>query len=336
MNEETAKDDEISLIDLFAVLWHRKKMIITITLIAAIGVVIFSILSIVLPPKISPLPNEYTPAALMLINDSSSSGGGLSSMLGNMGGLASLAGINLPSGSNFSQLATFLVGTNSMLDSVVDNFNLIERYKIKKYPRAESRKELKKLLKSSFDSTNGVLTISFTDIDPVFAQEVVNYCTIYLEKRFEEFGLDKNKVEKDNLELNIDNTFQRILQLEEESRRLEQSVAFGSLSGGLPVITAEISRLSIELEAQRQIYVQLKVQYELLMVNMASERPIFQILEMAEVPDKKSGPGRGLLCIIITLAAGFFAVFLAFVLNAAAGIKNDPKVLAKLGRKNEK
>ncbi|MHB9292871.1 hypothetical protein Holit_01984 [Hollandina sp. SP2] len=33
------EDDEINLIDLFAVLWHRKVMILVITIIAAVGVV---------------------------------------------------------------------------------------------------------------------------------------------------------------------------------------------------------------------------------------------------------------------------------------------------------
>jgi uncharacterized protein involved in exopolysaccharide biosynthesis len=63
---------------------------------------------------------------------------------------------------------------------------------------------------------------------------------------------------------------------------------------------------------------------------MASENPVFQILEMAEAPDMKSGPGRGMLCVIVVFAAGFFAVFLAFVLNAVSNIKNDPDAMAKL------
>ncbi|GHU72215.1 hypothetical protein FACS189450_09590 [Spirochaetia bacterium] len=50
MPEEQSTEDEISLIDLFAVLWHRKVMIITITIIAAIGVVVFAVISIILPP----------------------------------------------------------------------------------------------------------------------------------------------------------------------------------------------------------------------------------------------------------------------------------------------
>jgi len=334
MEEEAKKEEsEISLIDLFAVLWQRKKMIITVTLAAAIGVVIFSIISIVLPPTISPLPNRYTSRALMLI-DNKSSGGGVSSMFGGMGGLASLAGVNLPVSASFSELAVFLVGTNSLLDSVVDEFDLITRYKIKKHPRAESRKELKKYLQASYDDRSGVMAVSFTDIDPVFARDVVDFCVIFLTKRFDELGLDKNKIARENLEVNIANTYKEILQLEEESRRLERSVAFGAASGGFPPITTEVNRISMELTTKRQVHTQLTVQNEMLKVEMTSESPMFQVLEMAEVPDKKSKPSRGILCIAVTFAAGFFAVFLAFALNAIANIKNDPEAMAKLRKKS--
>jgi vacuolar-type H+-ATPase subunit I/STV1 len=37
-----------------------------------------------------------------------------------------------------------------------------------------------------------------------------------------------------------------------------------------------------------------------------------------------------MLCIIVTLAAGFFSVFLAFVLNAIENIRKDPEAMAKL------
>ena len=62
-------DDEISLIDLFAVLWKRKKMIIWITIASMIGVVIFSVISLLLPPEKSYLPNEYTVYSTMLIKE---------------------------------------------------------------------------------------------------------------------------------------------------------------------------------------------------------------------------------------------------------------------------
>jgi len=334
ITDKSGQDDEISLLDLFAVLWHRRWMIIIITMVAAIGVAIYAIISLKLPPEKSPLPNLYTPKALMLIDNKSSSGG-LSSMISasGMGGLASLAGVNVSGSASNSQLATFLVGTNSLLDSVVDKFGLIEKYKIKKSPRAASRKLLKNLLKADFDTKSGVFTVSFTDIDPAFARDVVNYCTDHLEKRFDELGIDKNKIEKENLEKNIANTLREIQLLEEESRELERSVSYAA--GRLPAITMDINRIAMELTAQRQVYTQLKVQYELLKVTMASERPVFQILEMAEIPDQKSKPSRGMLCIIVVFAAAFFAVFLAFVLNAVSNIKNDPEAMAKLRRTND-
>jgi uncharacterized protein involved in exopolysaccharide biosynthesis len=327
--ERKTEDDEISLIDLFAVLWRRRVMIIVITLIAAIGVVTYSVISLVLPPETSPLPNVYTPKALMLINNSASSGSSLSSMIASsgLGGLAGLAGIS--TGASSSQLAVYLVGTNSLLDAVAKRFDLITRYEIEKFPLETSRMILKEKLSAEIDNTSGVFSISFTDMDPQFAQSVVNFCVGYLETRFNELGLDKNKLEKENLEKNIANTFKAIQDLEAESHRLEQSVNRVA-AADIPAITMETNRIVLELAAQRQVYTQLVVQYEILKVTMASEKPVFQVLEYAEVPEIKSGPSRGMLCIIVTFAAGFFSVFLAFVLNAVSNIRKDPAAMAKL------
>ena len=324
-------NDEISLIDLFAVLWHRKKMIIIITLIGAVGSVVFSIISLVLPSEISPLPNLYTSEATMLISDSSSQNNGLTAAISasGLGGLAGLAGINV--GTTFGQLAIHMVGSNFLLDAVVDEFDLITRYKIDidKSPRTESRKALRSSLEAAIDDKSGVFTIRFTDKDPAFAQSIVNFCVLFLEQRFSDLGLDTKKLEERNLDENIRNTFREIQNLEVEAQRLGNSVNM-AMGGYIPAITLEVSRLEMELETYRKIYTQLRVQHEVLKVNLASERPIFQILEMAEIPDQKSKPGRGLLCIIVTFASGFFAVFLAFVLNAIDNIRKDPEAMAKL------
>jgi hypothetical protein len=37
-----------------------------------------------------------------------------------------------------------------------------------------------------------------------------------------------------------------------------------------------------------------------------------------------------MICVIVTFAAGFFSVFLAFVLNAISNIRKDPEAMAKL------
>ena len=327
------QEEEISLLDLFAVLWNRKKLIIVTTLIGMIFILVFSILSLVIPPEKSFLPNKYTPKAQMLINDGDSSSGGLSSMLSSsgLGSLASMAGVNVGSGgATNSALAGYLVHSYTIMDSVIEKFNLIERYKIKKYPKTESRKALKKVLLTNFDEDTGVFTVSFEDIDPAFACDVINYTVDLLEKRFIELGVDKNQLSKTNLEENIQTSYNNIINLQKQIQELELSVSNPYARTDASNVAMDTTMLKMELEVQEKLYAGLKAQYESLKISMASEQPVFQILEYAEVPDKKSGPSRGKLCIIVAFAAFFLSVFLAFLLNAIENIKKDPQAMAKL------
>lgn len=338
-NTRIQEEDEISLIDLFAVLLHYKWMIIVLSAVAAVGSVIFAVASIKMSPEKSPMPNVYTPKAEMLIQESSSGGGGLSAALSSsgLGSLASLAGVNVGSGgSSNAKLATYLITSDALLDAVTDEFKLIEKYKIEKSVRANSRAALKKVLKADSDADSGVFVVSFTDIDPVFAQSVVNFVVDWMSKKFDELGLDNNKIKKENLERNIQSSYNEILRIEREVKKLGASVGYGNNAWDIPSITTGAARLQLELEAQKQVYTQLKTQYELLKVQMQSETPVFQILARPEIPDMKSGPSRGKLCIIVTFAAFFMSVFLAFALNAWKNIKNDPEAVEKLNLKKGK
>ena len=329
MNEvETKNEDEISLIDLFAVLLKRKWMIFGITVAGAVLVVLISIISLVLPPKKSFLPNKYTPKAQMLINDDKGSGASLE----NLSSLASMAGFNIGGGGGVSNssLATYLVNSNTIQDAVIAKFNFIEEWEIKKSPVESSRKALKEKLHSNFDDETGVFTLSFEDIDPALGRDVVNYVVELLEKRFKELGVDKNQLQKTNLEENINTTYNEIVTLQKQIHEIESSVQNVYNPYNTPSIVMDATLVKTELAVQEEVYKQLKVQYESLKGTMASEKPVFQILEYAEIPDMKSGPSRGKLCIIVTFAAFFISVFLAFLLNAIENIKNDPEAMAKL------
>ena len=79
-------DDEIDLRELFVVLWAGKIKIIAITVVFVVASVIYAL----------SVPNQYE--ATVLLAPAKSGGGGLSGALGQMGGLASLAGISLGGG----------------------------------------------------------------------------------------------------------------------------------------------------------------------------------------------------------------------------------------------
>lgn len=329
---ENRNKDDISFIDLFVILWKRKWFVIGVTLAAIIGVVLYSVISLKMPPDKTYMPNLYTPEAQMLINDKNSgssnmfSGGGVSS-------IASLVGVSVGESATNSALAEYLVFSNSFLDSIVDKFNLIEVYEIDKYPKFSSRKVLREKLKTRFDGSTGVFTVSFTDKDPYFACDVINFVVTSLEKRFLEIGVDKDLLSKVNLEENIRHSYDEILKLQKQIQELEMSVSNGYNPSGIPSIMMDTSLLKMELTVQEQIYTGLKTQYESLKVSMASEQPVFQILEYAEVPDRKSGPSRGKLCIIVTLIAFCCSVAYVYLVYALRKMKNDPEIQIKFKEK---
>lgn len=328
-DSSSENNDEISLIDLFAVLLKRKWMIIIITMLAAVFVFVYSVISLMLPPEKSYLPNEYTVTANMLIKDSDSSGPSLS---GTASAAASMMGINLSSGgSSVSSLVLYLTSSNPFYDAIAQQFDLYTKYEFKKSPVANTRNALKKVISTNYDEESSVFSISFKDIDPEFAVQVVNYGVDWLSNRLEELGVDTNLITKENLEKNLDISWNEIIKLTRQIADLQDGVAQGKFVWSKD-LTIEQNKLELELSAQKSVYTQLKSQLELLKVNMQTETPSFQILERPSIPDIKSGPSRGKLCIIVTFAAFFISVFLAFLLNAIENIKKDPEAMAKLSQ----
>lgn len=330
--EHDINDDseEISLLDLAAVLWHWKWLIIGLTAVISIAAFTYCFIGKVMPPEDSFMPDVYTSTAFMRIQSSgSSSGGALASML-QQSGFGALAGVT--GSDNTQQLALYIAGSNSFLDTIAAELHIVEKYKIKKFIKTESRNTVKALLKAKMDDKSGVFVLAATHIEPEFAQKAVLLAVDYYEKRFAELGLDTKVQEKQNLEKSLEQSFNEIKRLEQEAGDLENKIA---QSGGIKGAALAMEQIKREISVQERVYGQLKAQYELLKVEMASETPVFQILDMPEIPEKKSGPSRAKICIIAFGAGLFFSIFLAFLLNALQEIWKDPVFRAKLLRKRE-
>lgn len=326
---DTQKDmenDEISLIDLFAVIWCRKILIIGITVCAMVGSFLYAFIGKKLPPEKSFMPDVYTSTAFMRIRteDKADTLGMLAS-----GSLVGLIGGGVAGKDSNHQLALYIADSNSFLDAVADEFNITEKYKITSFSTTKSRDIIRSGLKVKMDEKTGIFSIAFTHIDSEFAQQVVLFIVEYYEKRFAEMGLDKKLREKENLEKTLLQTLDEIKRLEQESVDLENKVFRSPSITGIALTIEQIKR---EIGVQEQIYGQLKTQYELLKVKMASELPLFQVLDMPEIPEKKSGPSRAKFCIIVSAAGFFFSIFLAFLLNAIQNMLADHIVLSKFKR----
>ncbi len=398
--QSSTKEDTISLLDLFAVIVKRRRLIVVTTLLAALLIVLFSIYTIKMPPdsRWNPLPNVYKPKVEVLLQDSSSSSSILSSLSSELGTLASLAGLT-KTGSSSADLAQALLKGNTIIDQVVEEFNIKERVKNSKTPLTASRDFVRKPLKAEFTSTTGILSITYESIDPEFATAVINRLVDLLEMRFKSLTMEKLTRKKTFLEDRLkeveaelmkaqravvnfqrkygvidlgvqaeeqikqyttltSSLFQKELELQtlkeylrdtdpqvvrmkneiEVSKRLLQEMKSGfkefSLQGipqdKMPEVATEYYNLERDLSIQAEIYKLLRQQYETSKIEETDNTKTFQIIEKAEVPEVKSGPGRGKVCMIVTIAAFFLSIFVAFILEYFDRVKRNPEEAEKL------
>ena len=112
-----AMDDEIDLKELFMVLWSGKWLICAITGVAAAASVAIALM----------LPNIYTANALLA--PAEQSGGGMSALMQQYGGLASLAGCRYPGGEEGSraQLGMQLMKSRAFIGDFVERRDILPR-----------------------------------------------------------------------------------------------------------------------------------------------------------------------------------------------------------------
>ncbi|MGL1890242.1 MAG: hypothetical protein OCD02_01380 [Spirochaetaceae bacterium] len=98
----------------------------------------------------------------------------------------------------------------------------------------------------------------------------------------------------------------------------------------LPKLALELKKLELEAGVQLAGYTALVQQSETLKITAEGTGSTFQVLELAEVPEMKSGPGRAKSCIIVTFVGFFCSIFFVFLKEVWLNIKNDPEKMKKL------
>lgn len=98
----------------------------------------------------------------------------------------------------------------------------------------------------------------------------------------------------------------------------------------LPELSLELGNLMSEIDIQKAVYKTIIQQYETLKLTAGGTGPTFQVLEKADIPEIKSGPSRGKLCVIVTFSGFFFSIFFVFIKEVFINIKNDPEKMKRL------
>ncbi len=170
---ETGAEEEINLLELLLVLARNWRMIVGVPIVVAIITAIYSLL----------LPNIYTAKAMILSNDEG--GGMMSTMLAQMGGLASLAGGM--GGATKADLYIAIMKSETVKDSLIDRFKLMELYKAKLRTSVYNALDGKSVI--SPGKKDGIITIAVSDKDPKLAAEIANAYVEELGKRAIKLGM---------------------------------------------------------------------------------------------------------------------------------------------------
>lgn len=159
---EASQVDEISLLDLLIVLAKRRRTILWFTVAcAALGIVVSFI-----------VPKRYTATVTLLPpRQESSLSSMLASQLGNLGGMAALAGGSLGL-KNPNDMYVAMFQSQTAEDAMIKRFNLMQEYH-KRY-LSDARKEFEHYATVDGSTKDGLIHISVEDRDPKRAADLAN------------------------------------------------------------------------------------------------------------------------------------------------------------------
>ena len=202
------EDEEISLLDIFNILWSRKLMIFLITALfgaCAMGYAFF------LAPVTYKADCRIAPQG----GDNS----GRSSVLAQLGGVADFLGLS--GGSSSSGMILGLLEGDTLADSIIERFNLMEKFSSD--IRVQVRAAVKGMIQAESDRTSGIITISTINKDPEFAAEFVNGVVDELDKRLLDFSFADALTRKEFFETQLVQAQQELTDAENALLKYQES-----------------------------------------------------------------------------------------------------------------
>ncbi|TGN39942.1 Wzz/FepE/Etk N-terminal domain-containing protein [Marinobacter confluentis] len=291
-------DDEIDLRELFATLWRGKWIIIATTIIFAAGGVFYALSK----------PNIYQANVLLAPSQDE---GGSRGLGGQLGGLASLAGINIGGGgTNQTVMAKEVLQSRAFLTDFIHRHNLT----------------VPLMTTKAWDMRNEKWVIDREVYNPETQEWLIDHDGESLKptdwdmvKKFKEnhLSLSENK-DTGMVSLRIKSQAPPVAKqwaewlvqdINEHMR--EQDVQ--KAEARIDYLEAKLSETNIA--GMQQVFYQLiESETRTVMLASAQQEYVFETVDPAVVPQEKSEPKRALIAVIATMLGGMLGVFTVFIL----------------------
>jgi|TARA_B110000914_G_scaffold82652_1_gene72743 LPS O-antigen subunit length determinant protein (WzzB/FepE family) len=295
-------DDEIDLRELFAVLWVGKIKIIAISALFAVASVIYAL----------SVPNQYK--ATVLLAPAQSSGGALSGSLGQLGGLASLAGVSIGGGeSSEAQIAQEIMKSWSFIEGfIADNDLAVEVFAADGWSKGSNELQINN---DVYDTQNKQWLIENEAglVGPPSSWKL-------FEKFSEQLAVSEEKksglvsVSMEYYSPKIAKQWLDMYVSAVNAHMQQRKVA--EVTNNISYLQAQIEKTSIA-EMREIFYTIIEEQTKNKMVAEASPEYAFVAVSPSMVPEQKSQPKRALICILGTLLGGMLSVLLVLIMHYA-------------------
>lgn len=291
------EEDELSLIDLWNIVWKRKWLWLTFGPFFAVLGVFYALNQ----------PEIFRGEATLLPNSEEQSGGGLAALAGQFGGLASMAGINVGGGGSTETAIATLKSRQFLTPFISDEERLraifpeewdieSKTWTVSKERRQDDNKPTKleayerftkECLKVSEDKKTGIVTLAIELTDPSLTAEWTNELANLLNAHLREQA--KTEAEKNLAYLNKQLTETRVLEIKES------------------------------------LYGLIENQTKNAMLANAKEDYAFRVIDPAVIPEQRVSPKRSLIVVSAGMLGGFLGIFLCFVLHFVDTAKTQQK-----------
>ena len=269
---EPVQDDTFTVLDLVLVLVRRRRLIVATTGIAAVVVLAYNILAMVIDPE-SPwnlLPNRYTASVRVMITDDGpdygSAAASLLSQIPATGGLADFASLLAPAASTDANLAQELLIGREILDALAKQQGFITDASDGDEIFL-ARERLEKSLATDYLFDSELLVISYEHFYPDEAADGLSFAVARLRDKMHRLTIDRVRRRKAFLE-------ERLAAVEQDRTSAQNALIAFQREFGVVNLTAQ-SESAIEnlTTLKTELYrkeVDLHSQIELLGDNTAS------------------------------------------------------------------
>ncbi|MCH6257890.1 Wzz/FepE/Etk N-terminal domain-containing protein [Puniceicoccaceae bacterium K14] len=279
-------DNEVSLLDLWLIVWSRKWLILLLGPIAGIIGIYIALTSTV----------YYSAQILVSPTQSDTEGGGLSALAGQFGGLASMAGINLGKSGNLDTAIAILESRKFLSEFIAEEkllsvlfssewdsenqtwLNPNERRGPSGRPTdSEAYQLFSGLLSISQDNKSGLVTLAISWTNPTQCKLWANALVDRLNKYMRE---EAKKETERNLKY-----------LKEQLEKTQK------------------------IEIRESLYSIIESESKNAMLANAKEEYVFEIIDPATVPEVPFKPNKKMIVITAGILGGFAGILLCFLLH---------------------